>query len=115
MEMRLRLKLSVTSCMASLLIACAPWGRQAETGPTAAPSCLEGMKSVSGGAFEMSDGFTVVLDGYCIDEVEVTVRAYEECVREERCSAPATIAPFCNYGTDKMEHPINCVSYAQAA
>jgi formylglycine-generating enzyme required for sulfatase activity len=69
----------------------------------------------------------VTLTGYCIDETEVTVKAYAACVAAKGCSAaPRTVkwsgysaedvklySQFCN-GDDRPNHPINCVDWNQA-
>jgi formylglycine-generating enzyme required for sulfatase activity len=99
--------------------------------------CPLGMVPIPSGTFQMGspDGegedsehpqHAVTLDGYCIDKTEVTVREYEACVAADRCSAtprsiyvqlqpsqPA-VSMRCNLA-DQPEHPINCVSWDQAA
>ena len=69
----------------------------------------------------------VTLSVYCIDKIEVTVKAYAACVTAKGCSAaPLTVnwsglsaAPgelysrFCNRD-DRPDHPINCVDWNQA-
>ena len=70
----------------------------------------------------------VTLEPYCIDRTEVTVAAYAACVAAGGCSvAPLTVnwssyspeqvklvSRWCN-GTDRPDHPINCVDWDQAA
>ncbi|HWO24829.1 MAG TPA: SUMF1/EgtB/PvdO family nonheme iron enzyme [Kofleriaceae bacterium] len=69
----------------------------------------------------------VTLAGYCIDKLEVTVKEYEACVVAKGCpAAPRTVhqdgilrvelerySLLCN-GDDRLDHPINCVDWAQA-
>jgi formylglycine-generating enzyme required for sulfatase activity len=66
----------------------------------------------------------------CIDKTEVTVEAYRACAAAKHCEAPASapsgngikdaqitkLGPLCN-GThdDRLQHPINCISWTQAA
>jgi formylglycine-generating enzyme required for sulfatase activity len=65
----------------------------------------------------------------CIDKTEVTVEAYRACAAAKKCDEPASapsgngikdaqivkLGPLCN-GThdDRLQHPINCVSWTQA-
>lgn len=53
----------------------------------------------------------------CIDLTEVTVAAYEKCVKEKRCTAPEhRFTPFCNWNRESRKmHPINCVNFTQAS
>ena len=63
----------------------------------------------------------VKLDSYYIDKTEVTVKAYTDCVRENKCDVPSRYdksdgyEKYCNYGRDGYgQHPINCVNWHQA-
>ena len=50
-----------------------------------------------------------------IDRHEVTAGQYAECVKKKRCS-PARRGGRCTFDSlDLIDHPINCVSYRQAA
>ena len=58
---------------------------------------------------------------FCIDEHEVTVAEYAECVRRLQCAAPAPYAhpdrkwTSCNWNVpNRDDHPINCVNWEQA-
>jgi sulfatase modifying factor 1 len=107
------------------------------SGPPAG-GCPSGMVSVPAGAFWMGSAeglgdadehpqHEVTLSAYCIDQTEVTVQAYADCVRAGGCkAAPLTVqwsrvsaedvkrySRFCNRG-DRPEHPINCVDWYQA-
>jgi formylglycine-generating enzyme required for sulfatase activity len=58
----------------------------------------------------------VTLSAYSIDENEVTVEAYTACVSAGVCSEPnePNCQNQCNYGTDRADHPMNCVTWMQA-
>ncbi len=83
------------------------------------------MITISGGAFLMgSDDSSfegarpvheVQVAAFQMDKLEVTVRAYQACVRSGACSPPGS-GGQCNWEVPGREdHPINCVSCAQAA
>lgn len=67
--------------------------------------------------------------GFCLDDTEATVWAYDRCVEDGACAdASTTVAwaridpdeqdlasELCNAGRpDRADHPINCVTWAQA-
>jgi formylglycine-generating enzyme required for sulfatase activity/serine/threonine protein kinase len=78
----------------------------------------------------------VIVDTVCMDAREVTVARYRACVDTGKCEAPAASADYpktptlleaahqknltgysqlCNYDkADRGEHPMNCVSWAEA-
>ncbi len=57
---------------------------------------------------------SVTLSSYRIDRTEVTVARYRACLTEGACSPPATDR-WCNQASPGREdHPVNCVSWAQA-
>jgi formylglycine-generating enzyme required for sulfatase activity len=80
-----------------------------------------GMVLVPGGKFEMGSSEhqdeqpirQVQVDPFWIDELEVTVADYSECVIEGRCTAPLS-APGCHAVSQESYHPVNCVSWFQA-
>jgi formylglycine-generating enzyme required for sulfatase activity len=99
--------------------------------------CPAGMVRVPAGTFRMGSPdeegganehpqHEVTLSPYCIDRTEVTVREYRACVAADGCSATpvkmdlqlslfqASVRVWCN-GADRPEHPMNCVSWEQAA
>jgi formylglycine-generating enzyme required for sulfatase activity len=72
----------------------------------------------------------VSLSGYCIDQKEVTTAQYRQCVAKGRCSKPAPDVNWkaitanerkaydglCTFaGGARGLHPVNCVTWAQAA
>jgi formylglycine-generating enzyme required for sulfatase activity len=51
---------------------------------------------------------------FALDETEVTVHQYDDCVSASECTEPGTDTD-CNWGVSgRYEHPVNCVTYAQA-
>jgi formylglycine-generating enzyme required for sulfatase activity len=97
---------------------------------SAAPTlpASEAMVPVPAGTFEMGspDGegasderpqHAVRVAAFEMDRHEVTVLAYDACVRAGRCTrAPGEdVSRFCNEGhADRALHPINCVDWNQA-
>jgi formylglycine-generating enzyme required for sulfatase activity len=56
----------------------------------------------------------VALSAFEIDRTEVTVAAYKACFDAGQCSLAST-SMYCNWGVaGKEQHPINCVTWAQA-
>ncbi len=112
--------------------ACPP-GQRAVEG-ACAPKGSEGMVVVPAGVFLMgcnekldtgcqSDekpGHEVTLAAFEIDTLEVSVGQYEACLKDGGCSAPREDGQMCqrysNWGqrAERADHPINCVTYAQA-
>jgi formylglycine-generating enzyme required for sulfatase activity len=59
-------------------------------------------------------GRRVHVRAFAIDRTEVTVEAYEACVRGGGCAEPE-VGVDCNWGKSGQErHPINCVDWQQA-
>lgn len=55
------------------------------------------------------------INDFYIDKTEVTVKAYKECVVVQKCPIPRNQSK-CNYGIEsKLEHPINCINFYDAA
>jgi formylglycine-generating enzyme required for sulfatase activity len=51
---------------------------------------------------------------FALDETEVTVNQYDGCVSAGECVEPGTYTD-CNWGVSgRDDHPVNCVTYAQA-
>ncbi|RYZ04489.1 MAG: hypothetical protein EOO73_23860 [Myxococcales bacterium] len=95
--------------------------------PAPAPSCPAGQRLVPGGKFwigsepsehysdDESPRFLTELAPYCLDEVEVTTAAYRSCLAKGGCTKPNNKQFHCNDRyRDRGEHPINCVTWAQA-
>ena len=97
-----------------------------------APVADDGMVWIAGGSFMMgSEGcdsdekpvHKVVVRGFFLDAGEVTTEAYEGCARAGRCDALERAGRAdaeddearCNAGkADRADHPMNCVTWAQA-
>jgi len=58
---------------------------------------------------------TVTLSPYWIDAVEVTVARYQECVEAESCTPAHSNLGGCLGNTEKLEYPVNCIEWDQAA
>ena len=112
----------------------------AAAAPEPKPSCPDGMLTIPAGQFFMGSdaddaldlekpSHHVVLDGYCLDETEVTVDAYQKCSDAGKCRRASKAVEWegmtkpqariystaCNEGTEgRGDHPINCVSWQQA-
>jgi sulfatase modifying factor 1 len=66
------------------------------------------------GGLEERPAHTVSVGSFRLDVTEVTVESYAVCVEDGGCTAPAS-GVRCTWGRpDRLEHPINCVSFAQA-
>ena len=50
---------------------------------------------------------------FWLGKTDVTVAAFKHCVDAGACTA-ANTGGSCNWGTGKMDHPINCVDWTQA-
>ena len=95
----------------------------------------DGMVRIAAGSFDMgSNGgaddekpvhrVTLTRD-FALDRTEVTVAAYDACVRAGRCVAHSkpfwngweqSDAAYCTWGaTGKAQHPMNCVDWRQAS
>jgi formylglycine-generating enzyme required for sulfatase activity len=55
------------------------------------------------------------LKSYWLDRTEVTVEAYRQCVREKKCKKPKSGSGCNGESADRAQHPMNCVSAANAA
>jgi formylglycine-generating enzyme required for sulfatase activity len=121
-------------------IALAPGASAAGAALVAPATCPQGMIAVPGGSFFMGsdDGLAiekpahqVLLEPFCIDRFEVTVKKYKACSDEGRCKRAgatnvwagitskdgAAFDPLCNIRQPeaKASHPINCVDWEMAA
>jgi sulfatase modifying factor 1 len=79
----------------------------------------------SDGFVDGSFGGRHVIRDMCFDTTEVSVSAYERCVASRRCMPVSTTTDsgisvqdgeaHCNmYGGERLYHPVNCVTHAQA-
>ncbi len=59
-------------------------------------------------------GRTATLRGFWMSQSVITVAAWKACVDAKACAAPKP-ADGCNWGTARLDHPINCVSQPEAA
>ncbi|MCA9643010.1 MAG: SUMF1/EgtB/PvdO family nonheme iron enzyme, partial [Myxococcales bacterium] len=60
--------------------------------------------------------FKTKLQPFCLDKTEVTVDAYEACVKDGKCNQASSKHRFCNLRWEgRGKHPINCVDWHQAA
>jgi formylglycine-generating enzyme required for sulfatase activity len=95
---------------------------------TAPPSCPPGKQLIPGGKVwigseprehfsdDESPRFLTELAPYCLDETEVTTSQYRACVAKGACAKPVDKQFHCNFRyPDRGEHPINCVTWKQAA
>jgi formylglycine-generating enzyme required for sulfatase activity len=56
----------------------------------------------------------VTFNEFSLDETEITVDQYADCVTDGACSEPSTGDP-CNWGIEgRGDHPVNCVDLGQA-
>jgi hypothetical protein len=59
------------------------------------------------------------VDAFCVDEKEVSVASFRECVQTKACSSDglrcSRAATWSEPPSDREDYPINCVSYEQAA
>ncbi|MEZ4229923.1 MAG: SUMF1/EgtB/PvdO family nonheme iron enzyme [Polyangiaceae bacterium] len=108
--------------------------------PPPSPACPQGMLTIPAGQFFMGSdaddalelekpSHHVLLAGYCLDETEVTVRAYQKCSGAGKCRRASRDVEWegmtrpqariystaCNENSEgRGDHPINCVSWQQA-
>jgi len=57
----------------------------------------------------------VTVPSFEISHTEVTVSQYTACVDDGVCSEPTNVDPLCNYNSERLDHPINCVTWQMAA
>jgi formylglycine-generating enzyme required for sulfatase activity len=89
--------------------------------------CPDGSVRIAGAEFmvgagsvtaapEESPRFATRVTDFCMDETEVTVSAYAQCVQAGACSLGKLPSRFCNARrTDRGDHPMNCVDWRQAS
>lgn len=103
----------------------APSG-SAAAAASAPKSCPADMKAIPGATFwvgarrgtgshEESPRFQTKVADFCLDTTEVTVDAYEECVKSGDCKQAHKKRHFCNLRwKGRGKHPINCVDWHMA-
>ena len=99
-----------------------PFGALQTAGMVSIPATkakLGGHRTVGTETFDAPQ-HDVDLQAFSIDGTEVTVAAYAQCVSAGKCAVPAIslceVNAATTYGVPGLEaHPINCVSYAEAA
>jgi formylglycine-generating enzyme required for sulfatase activity len=67
-----------------------------------------------GGALSGGTSPGTVVVPFALALTETTVAAYGRCVEAKACTAPQSGAN-CNWKAEREDHPINCVSFTQAA
>lgn len=90
--------------------------------------CNDGVCIVANGAFLMgcnagetgcdpmeSPRHRVTVPMFGIDQTEVTVAEYRQCVDDDVCTVPVLVSSLCTYGISGSDNlPINCVDWTQA-
>jgi formylglycine-generating enzyme required for sulfatase activity len=90
-------------------------------------TCPANMSLLPGGSFwvgsdptehfsdDESPRFRTTLPPFCLDQTEVTVAAYAECVARGACTPAVASHAQCNAAHhDRPDYPINCVTWTQA-
>lgn len=87
-------------------------------------TCPTAMVSVPGGEFWLGSvrgpddeqpRTLTEMTAFCMDETEVTARAYGACVDAGQCTAAHGSRSTCNgHQPGRADHPINCVDWSQA-
>ena len=90
-------------------------------------SCPSGMSLLPGGSFwvgadpnehyaeDESPRFRTTLAPFCVDQTEVTVAAYADCVAHGACTPAVASHSQCNAAhRARPDYPINCVTWPQA-
>jgi formylglycine-generating enzyme required for sulfatase activity len=97
--------------------------------PVAPRACPRGMAYLPPGSYATfadleaarlrgtpADLRTARVPALCMDQTQVTVEAYAECVRAERCGELGTALCDANSNAKgKEKHPVNCVPFKEAA
>lgn len=94
--------------------------------PASAPDVPEGMVAIPPGIYLMGSGAAeglpeehpaheVILAGFLLDRTEVTVAAYDACVRAGACAPMHTGEAFCpKNDAEHANFPVSCIDFAQA-
>jgi hypothetical protein len=74
-----------------------------------------GSDAKEGRSADESPRFETELAPFCMDETEVTVKAYTACVAKKACEKPVRNQIYCNFGREERDlHPMNCVAWKLA-
>lgn len=72
--------------------------------------CPIGMVKLLGGKLSARRRVPVIMPSLCVEQHEVTVKEYAECVFDGKCMLPK-IDDACNWSHDDTDdHPVNCVN-----
>jgi formylglycine-generating enzyme required for sulfatase activity len=104
-----------------------PASSAAEPATSPEAACPDGMARLPGGEFwvgsdpsehfsdDESPRYQTKLAPFCLDQTEVTVRAYNSCVERGACKPASSKRFLCNAShPERAEHPINCVTHTLA-
>jgi formylglycine-generating enzyme required for sulfatase activity len=103
---------SIERCQAGKCVASCPAGEVYV--PATGPS---GFTMGRGGSGKFDQGHRVTLTKpFCMDQTEVTVRAYRACVEAGKCTLPQLMDANSNYRPEFRhdDHPLNMVNWGQA-
>lgn len=82
----------------------------------AGAACAAGTVEVKGGAFTPASAkLATQVGALCFDKTEVTVAAYEACVKSGACTEPKSSGGCTWKAAGLGLHPVNCVDVTQAA
>lgn len=70
--------------------------------------------SVPAGAFFFQGERKIEVKAFRLGETAVTVAAYKRCFDAGECGPASGTDGVCNWGTNRIDHPINCVNWNQA-
>lgn len=103
---------TVASSSATVAASQSPAADAAPEGMVVIP---EGLFMMGGQSEENTPIHEVAIARFYLDETEVTVAAYEPCVKSGACKAMQTNNPFCNsLFSDRAKHPVNCIDWNDA-
>jgi hypothetical protein len=100
-------------------VGCVPGAPESAGAAPAARSCPARMAFVPGGSFTDDQGKPASAGDLCVDATEVRAGEYSHCVSRRACTDEGLACdggPASTFvGNDRWNHPINCVSWGQAA
>jgi len=107
--------------VATVVACCSP--RQVDAPRASNPNAgTSDILPIPAGTFQMgmepgqTEGHTTTIHEFWLDRAEVTVRAYETCVAEGKCTPAERTWKTCNHleSGRHADHPANCVNWNQA-